>query len=84
MNTIIPIALVSIIVLGVAVILIGGFFVSTKEESELDYNEQVWRETQEYLNNKYKEDYAKCLTKDDYDKLKLSVDRGDYIAPKLI
>lgn len=82
MNTIIPIALVSIIVLGVAVILIGGFFVSTKEESELDYHEQVWRETQEYLNNKYKEDYAKCRTQEDYDKLKLSVDRGDYIAPQ--
>lgn len=81
MNTIIPIALVSMLVLGVVAIIVGGFFASTKEDSELDYHEQVWRETQEYLNNKYKEDYAKCRTQEDYDKLKLSVERGDYIAP---
>ena len=81
MNTIIPIALVSILVLGVVAILVGGFFASTKEDAELDRIERVWRETQEYLNNKYKEDYAKCRTQEDYDKLRLSVDRGDYIAP---
>lgn len=81
MNTIIPIALVSILVLGIVAILVGAFFVSAKEEAELDYHERVWRETQEYLNNKYKEDYAKCQTQEDYHKLKLSVERGDYIAP---
>ena len=80
MDTIIPIALVSMFVLGVAVILIGGLFVSTKEEAELDRIEQVNREVQEYLNNKYREDYAKCRTQEDYDELERAVERGEYRA----
>lgn len=84
MNTIIPIALVFLIVILVAVMLIGAFFVSTKEDAELERNEQVTREIQEYLDNKYKEDYAKCRTQKDYDELERSVERGDYIAPRLI
>ena len=80
MNTIIPIVLVFIIVLGVAVMLIGGIFISAKEDAELERIEQVNREVQEYLNNKYREDYAKCRTQEDYDNLERAVERGEYRA----
>ena len=83
MNAIIPIVLVFIIVLGVAVILIGGLFISAKEDAQFERDEQVTREIQEYLDNKYKKDYAKCRTQEDYDKLERAVENGDYIAPQL-
>ena len=80
---IIPIVLVFIIVLGVAVMLIGGLFISAKEDAQFERDEQVTREVQEYLDKKYEKDYAKCRTQEDYDKLERAVENGDYIAPNL-
>ena len=84
MNAIIPIVLVLIIVLEVAVMLIGGLFISADVDAKLERNEQVTRELQEYLDNKYKKDLAKCRTQEDYEKLERAVDNGDYIAPQLV
>ena len=83
MNAIIPIVLFLIIVIPVAVMLIGGLFISAEEDAKFERDEQVTREIQEYLDNKYKKDYAKCRTKEDYDKLERAVENGDYIAPQL-
>ena len=80
---IIPIVLVFIIVLGVAVVLIGGLFISAKEDAQFERDERVTREIQEYLNNKYKKDYAKCRTQKKKKKLERAVENGDYIAPQL-
>ena len=83
MNAIIPIVLVSILVIPIAVMIFCAFFVKTKDEIEFERMEQAQREVQEYLDNKYKKDYAKCRTQEDYDKLERAVERGDYIAPSL-
>lgn len=80
---IIPIVLVLIIVIGVAVMLIGGLFISANEDAKFERDEQAQRELQEYLDNKYKKDYAKCRTQEDYEKLERAVENGDYIAPQL-
>ena len=80
---IIPIVLVFIIVLGVAVVLIGGLFISAKEDAQFERDERVTMEIQEYLDNKYKKDLAKCRTQEDYEKLEHAVENGDYIAPQL-
>lgn len=84
MNAIIPIVLVSILVIPIASMLFCVFFVKTKDEIEFERMEQAQREVQEYLDNKYKKDLAKCRTQEDYDKLELAVERGDYIAPSLV
>ena len=83
MNEIIPIVLVLTIVLPVAVMLIGGLFISAKEDAQFERDEQVTREIQEYLDKKYEKDLAKCRTKEDYEKLERAVENGDYIAPNL-
>lgn len=80
---IIPIVLFLTIVLPVAVMLIGGLFISAEEDAQLERDEQVTRELQEYLDNKYKKDLAKCRTQEDYEKLEQAVDNGDYNAPQL-
>lgn len=83
MDTIIPIVPVLIIVIGVAVMLISGLFISAKEDAQFERDEQVTREVQEYLDKKYEKDLAKCRTKEDYEKLERAVENGDYIAPQL-
>lgn len=83
MNTIIPIVIVSMMVIGLAVALVGAIFAKTKDEIAFERDKQVTREIQEYLDNKYKKDLAKCRTQKDYEKLRLSVENGDYIAPQL-
>lgn len=83
MNAIIPIVLVSILVIPIASMLFCVFFVKTKDEIEFERMEQVTMEIQEYLDNKYKKDYAKCRTQEDYEKLERAVENGDYIAPQL-
>lgn len=80
MNTIIPIAIIFIIVVLVAVLFIGGIYISAKEDAELDRIAQVNWEVQECLDKKYKEDYAKCRTQEDYDKLERAVEKGEYSA----
>ena len=80
---IIPIVLFLTIVLPVAVMLIGGLFISAEEDAQLERDEQVTRELQEYLDNKYKKDLAKCRTQEDYEKLERAVYNGDYNAPQL-
>ena len=82
MNTIIPIVLV-IMVIGLVAALVGAIFAKTKDEIAFERDEQVTREIQEYLDNKYKKDYAKCRTQKDYEKLERAVENGDYIAPQL-
>ena len=83
MNAIIPIVLVLTIVLPVAVMLIGGLFISAEEDAKFERDERVTRELQEYLDKKYEKDLAKCRTKEDYEKLERAVENGDYIAPNL-
>lgn len=83
MNTILLIVLVLTIVLPVAVMLIGGLFISAEEDAKFERDEQVTREIQEYLDKKYENDLAKCRTKEDYEKLERAVENGDYIAPNL-
>ena len=83
MNTIIPIVIVSMMVIGLVVALVGAIFAKTKDEIAFERDEQVTREIQEYLDNKYKKDYAKCRTQEDYEKLERAVENGDYIAPQL-
>ena len=68
MNTIIPIVLVLTIVLPVAVMLIGGLFISAEEDAKFERDERVTRELQEYLDKKYEKDLAKCRTQEDYEK----------------
>ena len=82
MNTIIPILLV-IMVIGLVAALVGAIFAKTKDEIAFERDEQVTREVQEYLDNKYKKDLAKCRTQKDYEKLERAVENGDYIAPQL-
>ena len=82
MNAIIPI-LLAIMVIGLAVALVCAIFAKTKDEIAFERDEQVTREIQEYLDNKYKKDYAKCRTQEDYEKLERAVENGDYIAPQL-
>ena len=84
MNAIIPIVLVAILVIPIAAIIFCAFLVNTNDEIEFERMEQVTMEIQEYLDNKYKKDLAKCRTQEDYDKLERAVERGDYIAPPLV
>ena len=83
MNAIIPIVLISMMVIGLVAALVGAIFAKTKDEIAFERDEQVTREVQEYLDNKYKKDLAKCRTQEDYEKLERAVDNGDYIAPQL-
>ena len=82
MNAIIPILLV-IMVIGLVAALVGAIFAKTKDEIEFERTKQAQMEVQEYLDNKYKKDYAKCRTQEDYEKLERAVENGDYIAPQL-
>ena len=83
MNAIIPIVLISMVVIPIASIIFCALFVKTDDEIEFERDERVTREIQEYLDNKYKKDYAKCRTQEDYEKLERAVENGDYIAPQL-
>lgn len=83
MNTIILIVMISMMVIGLVAALVGAIFAKTKDEIEFERMEQAQREVQEYLDNKYKKDLAKCRTQNDYDKLERAVENGDYIAPTL-
>lgn len=82
MNIIIPIMLVSMII-GLVAALVGAIFAKTKDEIAFERTKQAQMELQEYLDNKYEKDYAKCRTKEDYEKLERAVENGDYIAPQL-
>lgn len=83
MNTIIPIVLFSMLVIGFVAALVGAIFAKTKDEIAFERDERVTREVQEYLDKKYEKDLAKCRTQEDYDKLERAVENGDYIAPQL-